>query len=140
MAVWIIRGGFGAEAVDEFLETGTVGVGFWTGAEELNGLTMAGIRAIIERNYDGEGGSGVVTWATTQVWNFVENIKIGDTILMPERGGQRVHIGEVVGDCYLWAEVRYPQSRDVRWTGEMRANPLPRGRWMDQRTVIKVSD
>ena len=137
MAQWIIRGDKAGKRVEEFLCLGSVGVDFYTATENLSGLNRDEIRAIIERDGPWEPGSGEVTKALKQIWNFVRVIDQGDEVLMPKRGGGQVHVGLAVGPYHWIQGTDLPQRRDIEWTDIIRPYPSSVSKY-DHRTIILV--
>ena len=137
MATWLIRGGFQSEALADFLETGSVGIDFWTRDRDLTDLSKSEIRTIILHAYPKEPHSNIISWFCNQTWNFIHSIQHGDTILMPTTDGRQVHVGRIVSSYYFVPGLWYPQRRAVAWTDDMRPSPPP-GKRSDQRTVIAV--
>ena len=149
MAVWIVRGGSHvADAEQDFLETGSVGIYF--GVDQLlDGLSDGDLRGEIQEfciwwaeERGVEFQPRVVTWFLNQVLNFRDGIQRGDTVVMPRKasGGHRVAQGIVAGGYEHWGEVDYRHRRRVRWS----ETDMPRESvgfdWApsDQRTVFRI--
>ena len=128
MRTWIIRGGSGENSVEHFINTKSIGIGYYTETDNLEGLSEGQIRAVIIHNYPKESHPSTITYFFNQVWDFVNKVAIGDQVLMPDKNGDIVHVG-YVDSCYYFLECDgLPQRRNVEWTGETRPNPLPRNR------------
>ena len=54
MATWFIRGGQQGESIEDFLNSSSVGVGLWSGENDLSLLGKSEIKAIILQNYPKE--------------------------------------------------------------------------------------
>ena len=86
----------------------------------------------------------VVTFYLNQVLKFRDDIRLGDTIIMPRKaaGGHRVAQGIVDGGYEYWGSENYPHRRQVRWL----EIELPRERighvWTpsDRRTVFRIDE
>ena len=149
MAVWIVRGGSHvADAEQDFLETGSVGIYFGVD-QALDRLSDAALRAEIHEFcvwWAGERGvefaSGVVTRFLNQVLNFRDGIQRGDTIVMPRKasGGHRVAQGMVTGGYEHWGEVDYRHRRQVQWSETEIPSETVGYDWApsDQRTVFRI--
>lgn len=151
MAVWIVRGGsrFG-DAEQHLLESGSVGIYF--GADRnISGMSDSALRREIQRFFvenvpdapvDQSRVQGVITYYLNQVLKFRDDIRRGDTIVMPRKAdrGHRVAYGIVDGGYEYWGPEWYPHRRRVRWV----ESGLPREcmdyAWTlsDRRTVFRI--
>ena len=153
MASWIVRGGSHlGDAEQDFLESRSVGIYF--GADQnIDGMSDAVLRREIQQFYIGwlaernarveqRRVQQVVTFYLNQVLKFRDDIRSGDTIVMPRKayGGHRVAQGIVDGEYDYWGSEDYPHRRRVRWLEA----ETPRERighvWppSDRRTVFRI--
>ena len=140
------------DAEQDFLERGLVGIYFGVG-RDISRMSDAALRLEIEQVYTrrlAEGGGlgqqsrvkRVVTYYLNQVCRFRDDIRRGDTIVMPRKAfnGRRVAHGVVVGDYEYCGSDPYCHRRRVRWTEP----EVPRGQighaWplSDRRTVFRI--
>ena len=149
MAVWIVRGGsHAADAEQDFLESGSVGIYFGVD-QSLDGLTEGALRREIRDFYiewvDERGvqfREGVVTLFLNQVLRFRDEIRRGDTIVMPRKasGGHTVARGIVSGGYEFWGEEDYCHRRRVQWSETEMPKEGVGYEWApsDQRTVFRI--
>ena len=149
MAVWIVRGGSReGDAEQDFLENGSVGIYFGVD-ESLGGLSDAILRREIREFYlrwvlerDLNFQEGVVTLYLNQVLRFRDEIRRGDTIVMPRKasGGHTVARGMVSGGYEYWGSEDYPHRRRVRWSETETARESIGHVWApsDRRTVFRI--
>ena len=153
MAVWMVRGGSSRDdAEQDFLESRSVGIYF--GADmDISKASDAVLRSAIRQNYTNylkeqhkrvkdSAVEAVVTRFLNQVLQFRDDIRLGDTIVMPRKafGGHRVAHGIVERGYEYRGSERYRHRRQVRWV----ETEVPRDRigrvWSlsDQRTVFRI--
>ncbi len=108
--VWIVRGGRGAVAVEEFRTGGYTGFGF--GFEDHD-ISKYHTDEQLERLCEERDlrGSGI-----DQVIPLLTEIKIGDYVLMPGPGSVVNHYGRVVSDPYHSPSGTHNNRRDVEWS------------------------
>ena len=87
---------------------------------------------------------GVVTYYLNQVLKFRDDIRLGDTIVMPRKrfGGHRVAHGVIDGGYEYWGAENYRHRRQVRWMGREVPRDIIRQGWplSDRRTVFRIDD
>ena len=145
MTAWIVRGGKKFEdAEQDFLESASVGIGCGFGQQNADGMSDQVLRTGIQQ-FDQRRVKSVVSGKLTELLNFRDNIRLGDTIVMPRKAsrGHRVALGEVTSGYEYWADEEwYPHRRRVRWL----ETDIPREQvgccWQlsDQRTVFCVEE
>ena len=111
MAVWVVRAGGRGEFEEAALSGNVVGIGF--------GLE----RSILEFQ-DRDALLQVVEKPTTasQLWRFVHEIKIGETVVLPCKQTNLVAVGKVAGDYRYDADSYCSHLRPVQWA----ATDIPR--------------
>ena len=107
--VWIVRGGRGGNAVQEFLDGGYTGVGYDFNNFDLSRInTEDALRNFTaENDLSDDGIDGVA--------RFLIKINIGDYVLMPNRGSKRNYFGRVTSDPYHELTGTHNNRRDVEW-------------------------
>lgn len=136
---WVIRGGEGNRLVDTFVDDGVTAVGYPTIGDGRSVPTVD-VRAQLRR----ERVAGV-DGAVARFDSFVNEIRVGDVVLMPDTPRGEIVIGIVQGDYDYRDDVpvdRYRHRRDVRWVGRHGTNELPTARQdlYKQRTTLRRYD
>jgi restriction system protein len=124
MSVWLIRAGKDGEDEARFLSNGKAYLGW----PEVNiDLSLAVDRqnftTTIQEFYPDRGVRTVRNWAS-QIWPFVFEMKIGDTVITPLRRQAGIMVGTITGEYKFEGarESRYFHSRTIDWRHE----PVPR--------------
>jgi hypothetical protein len=121
--VWVVRGGEDNRLVDEFVDNGVVGVGYFTvpGDPDLTAEEVCGF-------LEAEGTSGIPAHHATMFVEFARAMREGDIVIMPDTPRRDVVIGEVTG-AYRYEETipfeRYRHRRPVRWLGRASLDEVP---------------
>lgn len=113
--MWMVRGA-GGRLYDEFRERGVVAVG-WA---QLAPHAKPGVsrKRLIELYHAAEPQvqSGTIISGASQVWRFVNEIKLGDRVITYSPSNRTYLIGQVIGEATYrpsWAEL--PLVREVQW-------------------------
>jgi len=106
--VWVVRGGNNNEIIDIVESQGIVALGLYI-VGDVSGLkTRDEFR---ERNPKSD-----------QLFRFVHEMQIGDTVLTPNKATRRALVGRIKGE-YRYdpsiADGEYPHVRDVEWQGSI---------------------
>ncbi len=111
--VWLVRGGRGEHAVDEFLAQSRVGIGFGLQDDDLSDQkTRNGIRSIY-KDRNPSANNQRVGQNAGQVANFILEMQVGDHVIMPD--GDLLRCGAVISKPYRKPGVAYENSRDIAW-------------------------
>ena len=110
--VWIVRGGRDGGAVQEFLDGRYTGVGFFAGFDLSRFHTEDELESLIEEH-------GLRNDGIDQVTRFLSEIKVGDYVLMPNRGSTQNHYGRVKSDPYHERTGTHNNRRDVEWAANV---------------------
>lgn len=98
---WFIRT-YGGDVYDDYLERGYVGLGLNNVPHNyiVEGKTnWDRLQTFIDTNTEYHAGSAT-RWAN-QLINFQHNVKVGDTVVMPDRNSDKFAFGEVQSDVFL---------------------------------------
>ena len=114
MTAWIVRGGDPTDE-EEALENGVLALGYGLKHDLSELRTMEDISLLLRQTRpDVEDGS-ISSWAG-QIWNFKENIQVGDLVVMPRKGRDTVSIGEMSGEYYFLPDASHLfHARSVSW-------------------------
>ena len=153
MAVWIVRGGnYLGDAEQDFLESRSVGIHFGVD-QNIDGMSDTVLRREIQQSYVGllaernprveqRRVQQVVTFYLNQVLKFRDDIRTGDTIVMPRKaaGGHRVAQGIVDGGYEYWDSEDYPHRLRMRWLETEGPRERIGHAWTpsDRRTVFRI--
>ena len=107
--VWVVRGGSGARAVEEFRRGGYTGVGFRFENHDVSRYLTKGELEAFSAN------QGLRQRGVDQVFRFLSEIEIGDYVLMPGRSSKENYFGRVVSDPYHGKVGSHNTRRDVEW-------------------------
>jgi len=116
---WVVRAGRGGEIIQTFEARGIVAIG-WVEMEDCSSLkTRDDFRSAHMQAYPNSRSPG---GQSGQVYRFVREMQVGDTVLSPDPSSREVLVGEVTGE-YRYdptpTDGAYPQVRDVKWRGRM---------------------
>lgn len=144
MATWVILGGQKQDTLKVFLATNTIGIQYWTDSVDLMDVGLEALKEQIKRNYGEhiapkEPLPNVISRFANQVWAFLHDIQVGDTILMPTSRGSAAYVGYVEEGYECRAVEPLPHRRNVRWTCMVDNKPLGNMKTKRQ-TVFKLTD
>lgn len=138
--VWVIRGGEKNRLVDDFVDNGVIGVGYFA-VPDGSTLTPSEVYELLMA----EGTSGIPVRHASMFVHFVRTMTEGDVVLMPDTPRGDVVVGEIAGPYayhdHLPVE-RYRHRRPVRWLGRVGVDELPRGREVlhkQRSTLLEIS-
>jgi hypothetical protein len=124
-AHWVVRGGEENRLVDEFIDSGVTGVGYFT-VPDGSELTYAAVRRMLVD----EATSEALDLHTSMFIEFVREISVGHIILMPDTPRRDMVIGDVTGPYEFHPDLpaqRYRHRRTVNWFGRVPLADLPAG-------------
>ena len=135
-AHWVVRGGDNNRLVDEFIDAGVTGVGYYS-LPDGHDLTYTAVRRLLVS----EATSAALDLHTSMFIEFVQEISIGHIILMPDTPRGDMVIGDVTGPYAFDADLppeRYRHRRTVNWFGRVRHADMPAGagKLYRQRTTL----
>jgi len=111
MAVWLVRAGKYGEDEALALEKGITVVG-WKELPELSGVrSREQMKALQAKHNPKSKGKNVISNAS-QIWRFVNEIQVGDLVVLPLKTQRAIAIGKVLGG-YEYTKQRH--TRRVQW-------------------------
>ena len=115
MAVWVVRGGRRREQEEEALASGVLAIGYALSEDLSDTRTIEGVKSLL-RQKDPNAADGSIGSDASRLWNFKENIKIGDLVVMPRKGQSTISIGEMTGEYQFRSDVPdMSHAREVTW-------------------------
>jgi predicted Mrr-cat superfamily restriction endonuclease len=124
-AHWVVRAGEENRLVDEFIDSGVTGVGYFTIPDGTD-LTYTEVRRMLVD----EATSEALDLHTSMFIEFVREISIGHVILMPDTPRREMVVGSVTGPYEFHPDLppeRYRHRRTVEWFGRVSLTDLPAG-------------
>jgi hypothetical protein len=123
--VWFIRGGDKNRLVDDFVDDGFIGMGYY-GVPDGRTLSEADLMARLRTDNVRTAGQRAARFRL-----FVDEMAPGDVVVMPDTPRGEMVIGEVVGEYEYLGDLspdRYRHRRSVKWFGRHPHSYLPPGR------------
>lgn len=115
--MWGIRAGRRGEADHIFLKENSVALG-WDAVDELSSLAASRdtFKAAVSKAYPSMN-SNAVPGTVGQLFRFLHEMQVGDTVLYPSKLDKLVHIGRVEGDYKYDPSLNksFPHLRPIRW-------------------------
>lgn len=135
-AHWVVRAGEENRLVDEFIDSGVTGVGYFTVPDGTD-LTYTAVRRLLVS----EATSEALDLHTSMFIEFVKEISIGHIILMPDTPRRDMVVGDVTGPYEFHPDLppeRCRHRRTVEWFGRVPLADLPAGadKLYRQRTTL----
>ena len=124
-ATWMVRAGRGGDRVESFLEEGFAGVGF--GASELKSIPTTVSREgmfDLMRVANPQGSIGKIKSGASQLYRFLSEIQVGDTIVTGDPGTRTYYVGRVETAPYVEAGAPLAIRRRVKWNGRVARDDL----------------
>ena len=139
-ADWVVRAGEENRLVDEFIDSGVTGVGYFT-VPDGRDLTYSAVRRLLVA----EATSDALDRQTAMFIEFVQEISIGHVILMPDTPRRDLVAGAVTGPYEFHADLppeRCRHRRTVEWFGRVPLADLLPGAdklYRQRSTLIRAS-
>ena len=139
-AHWVVRAGEENRLVDEFIDSGVIGVGYFT-VPDGRDLTYSAVRRLLVA----EATSEALDRHTSMFIEFVQEISIGHIILMPDSPRRDLVVGAVTGPYEFHADLppeRCRHRRTVEWFGRVPLADLLPGAdklYRQRSTLIRAS-
>jgi predicted Mrr-cat superfamily restriction endonuclease len=113
--LWIIRPGEDAHIWDSFRDRRVIGVGYSLeqSPEDITTLDRAGVTRVLGSVKPTERRAAITAMAG-MVWAFVDEVNLGDIVLVPRERGRMVAVGRIASPCRKSGSVR-AYVRDVEW-------------------------
>jgi len=97
MTLWMVRAGRHGEREQEAIEKGFVAIG-WDELPDLSELSSREELASLYRKLYPNAKKRTVANEVGQVWRFVNNIQIGDLVVLPLKHRSAIAVGKVEGN------------------------------------------
>ncbi|MEP0918459.1 hypothetical protein NC981_16645 [Leptolyngbya sp. DQ-M1] len=114
--IWFVRAGRESVYADEFIQNKVVAVG-WSELGEVDRLlTKANLVPLYKQAYPTQS-EGKIQAAVSQIIRFMQEIKVGDTVMTHDRNKQTYYIGSITSE-YQWKPeiiAELPRIREVEW-------------------------
>lgn len=125
---WAVRAGRGGEYVDSFEKSNFVAIGW----NELGNLPPSSTLDEIKRKYRQtwpDASEGSVGNDCNQIYRFIREFQIGDSVLLIDTVKNRVLLGEITKDYqykdYWRDDCRFSRRRTVKWIVAEKRSALP---------------
>ena len=107
MTAWVVRGGGRGEYEEIFM------------SESLVAVDYGVVSSIAEfRDRDSLREQLMSRSAADQLWRFANDIRNGDTVVLPRKSPRVVAVGHVSGDYQYRPSLEAPHTRPVNWTAQ----------------------
>ena len=118
MAVWVVRAGEGGKIIEQVKKLGVVAIG-WEQMGDCSGYTTReDFRDAYRRTRPDETNAYRIGIQSGQIYRFIREMQVGDTVMTPDGATREMLIGEVTGE-YEFApgriDDRFVQLRAVNW-------------------------
>lgn len=104
MAVWVIRAGRAGESEEFAIINGVAGINFNLHKPVTEFPSRDALRQHLQNNN-----------AADQLWRFVHDLQVGETVVLPCKLSRLVAVGKIAGDYRYQAMTEYPHTRLVEW-------------------------
>ena len=108
MTAWVVRGGGGGEWEEDFLSGGMVAVDFG----QRRSVSEHGSRESLREDVM---AGGATRNAADQLWNFSQEIRNGDLIVLPRKRPRVIAVGQVLSVYEFRPEMEAQHVRPVDW-------------------------
>jgi restriction system protein len=116
-SIWFVRAGRESIYAEDFVQDGIVAIG-WAELGEVEKLTSKATLLDMYRSaYPGDA-EGRVQVAVSQIIRFMQELKVGDSVMTYNRDKQMYYLGNITSDS-LWKANGVPELsryRSVKWT------------------------
>ena len=115
--VWMVRAGRGSVYIDDFLEQKLVVMGW----EELGPIKASETKTQVLQRYKAvypDHSEGKAKTSVSQALRFINEIKVGDTVITYDRDRRIYCLGEILSDAEWSPDIvsGMPRIRRVSWT------------------------
>lgn len=110
-----------AEQLEEFLEESKIRIGFASDPKAL-GADLEAIKSVI-RAVEPATNAQVSTWAG-QLNRFLNEMAVGDKVLVYDPGTRLYHIGKITSDPTFEDRDQLPYTREVKWVNTVARDDL----------------
>ena len=148
VVLWVIRAGSRGEYEEEAMRECRIAIGFGVDLEDVSGMTD---REEVKRAYSRANPGmlqGRINTCGGQVYRFVNDVRIGDAVVLPLKTREAVMMGTVKGCCMFEDAPEFRHWRPVEWAARWDGGPIPIGEFgpamrkeFDRRlTLSKIGD
>src|SRR5690606_15949436 len=119
--MWMVRGD-GGRLYEEFREKGVAAIG-WAdlGEHAQRGMSREQLKQMY-RGWHPQAKPGAVVSASSQVWRFINEIKVGDWVATYSPANRTYLLGEITGESRYraeWKDLDMALARPVEWRHEV---------------------
>jgi restriction system protein len=141
--MWKVNAGRRSALAQEFLERNVVAIGWREAGDYTNCKSWGEVYALIDAAYS-EQTDKQKQVSASQVWRFLNEVKVGDPVLTYDPNSRLYHVGSITGDPkYMPEEIpALPVQRSVVWAAEVPRDALSdaaKGRLGAILTLFKVA-
>ena len=122
MTVWVVRAGDTGAYEQLAVNEGLACIRFSLREDITNFNSRDALRDKLVHEYYTDSTGPAISSAAGQLWNFVNEVQVGDTIVLPRKTPRVVAVGRVTGAYEYRADLDAPHTRRVEW----RAVDVPR--------------
>ncbi len=125
--MWMVRSGRGGRYAAERVEKGRVSLGWGSGLEPGAFKSKEEIAATL-RDYYPDFTPGQIDSAASQIWRFITEIKVGDSVVTYDPQTRLYHVGRIVSEAKNdpAADEEGQFYRSVEWTSSISRDDLGR--------------
>ena len=117
MVMWLCRAGRIGEYESRFLEDKRIYCTWDNLRKPLTGFeNKQDLLQYFDEIYPGNKIKTIMNWAS-QVWPFSNEMKVGETVILPSKIASTIHVGRIIGEYEFHPnnENRFYHSRKVEW-------------------------
>ncbi|HEY8936802.1 MAG TPA: restriction endonuclease [Cyclobacteriaceae bacterium] len=118
---WMVRSGGSGFLIEEFIEQKIVAIGWNELGEIPSNINNRELKELFFKIYP-ESSDGYIAQSCGQIWRFINEFSIGDTVVTYDPSSRLYYIGEIMSEYIYNDKLSYKHSRLVRWND----NPIER--------------
>ena len=121
MTTWMVRAGHKAAYINDFTDQHCVAIGWHNLGDISPGDSKESIMSLAAEKGFGDGNRHKIATAAGQIWRFLNEIKVGDSIVTYDPGRRLYLLGEVKSEpSYAPQQFELmPRIRQVEWRQEV---------------------
>ncbi|MDX2212345.1 MAG: restriction endonuclease [Oculatellaceae cyanobacterium bins.114] len=123
--IWFVRAGKESVYADDFIQSKIVAIGWSLLGNIDTNISKPELIKLYQQTYI-DHPAGRVQVAVSQIIRFMQEIKIGHTVMTHDREKQMYYIGRITSDC-IWqsdAIAELQRTRNVEWEYQVPRNSL----------------
>lgn len=123
--MWMVRSGRGGRYAAERIEQGRVSLGWGSGLDPSEFESKEAVAAKL-RGYYPDFTPGQIDSAASQIWRFITELKVGDSVVTYDPETRLYHVGEIISDAQAdpSADEEGQFFRKVQWQSERSRDDL----------------